>query len=187
LWLAADALPAPYREFVQLLVLTGPRRNEVSALVWQEIDFERKVWVLPEARAKNKVEHEVPLSDAACAILAAIPRIEGCDFVFSTNGRNAITAHYLIKKRLLIPPMPRWTMPDVRRTCATNLAGLGVALPVVEKLLNHTSGSFRGIVSAYQRFDYAAQKRAAMEAWSRYVETLVTEEAANVVPLRHGR
>jgi integrase len=185
LWLAADALPSPDREYVQLLILSGQRRTEVSAITWSEIDLERKIWVLPAVRAKNSTEHEVPLSELACEILRGIPRIDGCDFVFSVNGRGPISTHYLIKKRLdrLMPPMPPWTLHDIRRTVATGLAELGTQLPVIEKLLNHTGGSLRGIVGTYQRFDFREQKRIAMEAWARRVETLVTGETANVVPL----
>jgi hypothetical protein len=71
-------------------------------------------------------------------------------------------------------------MHDVRRTVASGLAGIGVALPVVEKLLNHTGGSFAGIAGVYQRFDFAGPKRVAMEDWARRIETLV-------IRIRHGK
>lgn len=86
------------------------------------------------------------------------------------------------------PDTPHWTLHDIRRTVATGMAALGVALPVVERLLNHVSGSFAGIVGVYQCHDYAEQKRAAMEAWAGHVEAIVTGEADdNIVPIRHGR
>ena len=43
---------------------------------------------------------------------------------------------------------------------------------VVEKLLNHTSGTFGGIVAVYQRHDFADEKRAAVEAWADFIVTL---------------
>jgi hypothetical protein len=49
------------------------------------------------------------------------------------------------------------------------MVGLGVNLPVIEKLLNHVSGSFAGIVKVYQRHSFADEKRAAMAAWARHV------------------
>jgi hypothetical protein len=52
---------------------------------------------------------------------------------------------------------------------------LGIALPVIEKVLNHSSGSFRGIVSTYQRHDYFTEKAQALEAWSSHVLALVRE------------
>jgi hypothetical protein len=53
------------------------------------------------------------------------------------------------------------------------MAKLGVSLPVIEKVLNHVSGSFAGIVSVYQRHDYASEKRAALQRWADHVSKLV--------------
>jgi hypothetical protein len=53
------------------------------------------------------------------------------------------------------------------------MAGLGIALPVIERILNHTSGTFGGIVGVYQRFEFADEKRAALEAWGKHVEGLL--------------
>jgi hypothetical protein len=64
---------------------------------------------------------------------------------------------------------------DLRHTVATRLASFGVRLEVTEKVLNHVSGSFGGIVSVYQKHDFDDQKREALEAWARYVELLVDD------------
>jgi integrase len=188
LWEAADAMAPPYSAFVQLLVLTGQRRSEVAGMAWREIDLEAKTWTLPAVRAKNGVEHQIPLSDLAVEILKALPRIDGSDFVLTISGQNAMRGFSAIKRRLdsLMPPdMPAWVFHDLRRTFASGLARLGINLPVIEKLLNHVSGSFAGIVGVYQRHSYDAEKRAAMAAWARHLEAIVTGEAVdNVVELR---
>ncbi len=44
-------------------------------------------------------------------------------------------------------------MHDLRRSAATGMARLGVGLPTIEKVLNHTAGSFGGIVGVYQRHE----------------------------------
>ena len=65
------------------------------------------------------------------------------------------------------------------------MAKLGINLPVIEKLLNHVSGSFAGIVGVYQRHSFADEKRAAMAGWARHVEAIVSgETAANVVSMK---
>jgi integrase len=94
----------------------------------------------------------------------------------------------LIKRRIdtLAPPMPSWVLHDIRRTVASGMARLGINLPVIEKLLNHVSGSFAGIVGVYQRHSFSDEKRAAITAWARHVEQIVTGEAGNVVQLRGG-
>ena len=83
------------------------------------------------------------------------------------------------------PQLPHWTLHDLRRTAATGMARLGINLPVVEKVLNHTSGSFRGVVGVYNRHSFDTERRHALDVWAAHVERLVTTEpGANVVPLK---
>ena len=63
------------------------------------------------------------------------------------------------------------------------MARLGVAVHVVEKLLNHVSGTFSGVVGVYQRHDFMAEKQAAARAWANFLDSLTAEKAANVVRL----
>jgi integrase len=181
-WEAADALEPVYAGFIKLLILTGQRLREVSEMEWKEIDLDAKLWTLPAARAKNSIEHSIPLSDQTVEILKACPRIAGSDFVFTINGRNPIRGTHSAKCRIdtLAPPMPSWVLHDIRRTVASGMARLGVNLPVIEKLLNHVSGSFAGIVGVYQRHSFADEKRAAMAAWANFVAHLVSGETTVV-------
>jgi integrase len=186
-WEAADALEPVYAGFIKLLILTGQRLREVSEMEWKEIDLDAKLWTLPAARAKNSIEHSIPLSDQTVEILKALPRIAGSDFVFTINGRNPIRGTHSVKRRIdtLAPPMPPWVLHDIRRTVASGMARLGINLPVIEKLLNHVSGSFAGIVGGYQRHSFADEKRTAMQTWARHVEAIVSGEAAgNVVSMK---
>jgi hypothetical protein len=64
------------------------------------------------------------------------------------------------------------------------MARLGISLPVIGKVLNHSSGSFAGIVAVYQRHSFADEKRNALEAWGKFVLSLIEGRPANVVPLR---
>ncbi len=70
--------------------------------------------------------------------------------------------------------MPPWVTHDLRRTCATGLQKLGVRLEVTEAVLNHASGSRAGIVSVYQKYRCAAEKRAALEQLAAHVEKIVS-------------
>jgi len=89
---------------------------------------------------------------------------------------------------LLPADMPPWRLHDLRRTCASGLARLGINLPVIEKVLNHSSGSFAGIVGVYQKHSFADEKRQALEAWGSFVTALVEGKPANkVVRLRRGK
>jgi integrase len=186
-WRAADALETPYNAFVKLLILTGARRSEVAGMMWREIDFDAKLWTLPAARAKNATEHQIPLSNSAIDVLRALPRIAGSDLVFTLSGRVPIRGFHVVKTRVdaLMPAGPSWTLHDLRRTFASGCARLGIAVHVVEAALNHRSGSIRGIAAIYNRYSYDVEKCAAMTAWARHVQAIVSgETAANVVSIK---
>jgi integrase len=174
-WQAADKIGWPFGTIVKLLMLTGQRKSEVTGMQWAELDLKGALWVLPADRVKNGQRHEVPLSGAVLAIIKDAPRIEGGEHVFTTNGTAPPSGFSKWKRRLdgLLPPdMPQWTLHDLRRSAASGMARLGISLPVVEKILNHVSGSFSGVAGIYQRHDFAAEKRAALEAWNAKVIAL---------------
>lgn len=188
-WKACDMSGWPFGPLVQLLILTGQRRDEVAAMRWSELDLDAKVWTLPKSRVKNGIEHSVPLSAATVAILKGLPRVKGSDgFVFTTTGTTAVSGFARAKERLdtlTIADMPHWTLHDLRRTFASGCARIGINLPVIEKILNHVSGSFRGIVGVYQRHEFADEKRSALEAWGRFVTELVSGgPAKNIVRIK---
>ena len=66
-------------------------------------------------------------------------------------------------------------MHDLRRTLATGMASLAVAPHVVERILNHTSGTFGGVASVYNRFGYLPEMRAALERWAIHVGSITGE------------
>jgi integrase len=175
-WQAADKIGGTFGPLVKLLALTGQRRDEIARLRWQEVDIENRLLTLPAERTKNNQPHEVPLSNAALAVLKRVPRITESPFVFTTNGGASPASGYSKGKRridaLLPADMPPWRLHDLRRTCASGLARLGINLPVIEKVLNHASGSFAGIVGVYQKHSFADEKRRALEAWGRHIQKL---------------
>ena len=84
-------------------------------------------------------------------------------------------------------PKP-WTLHDLRRTCASGMASLKIAPHVIEAVLNHKSGTIKGVARVYNRYDYAAEKRAALDAWARRLDAIVTgAEASNVVDFAKAR
>jgi integrase len=191
-WRAADKLGGTFSPLVKMLALTGQRRDEVARMRWEELDLDARLWTLPPARTKNNQPHEVPLSKAALVVLQNVPRIASSPFVLTTNGGGSPASGYSKNKRrldaLLPADMPPWRLHDLRRSCASGLARLGINLPVIEKVLNHSSGSFAGIVGVYQKHSFADEKRAALEAWGSFVTAVVEgKPASKVVRLRGKR
>jgi integrase len=171
-WQAADKEGHPFGTIVQLLILTGQRRGEVAGMQWSELDLESGLWTLPRERVKNGRRHEVPLPRQAIEILRnEVPRI-GDKYVFTINGTGAFGAFSKARGRLNVK-IPAWTVHDLRRTVASGMASLGANLVVIEKILNHVSGSLAGIVGVYQRHEYAEEKRAALQLWADHVDQLV--------------
>jgi integrase len=170
-WLAAEKEGYPLGSILQLLIITGQRRGEVTGMQWSELDLEPCTWSLPRERVKNDRRHEVPLSCQAITILRQLPRI-GDKYVFTLNGAEP-TNNFKAKDRLdRLANIPPWTVHDLRRTAASGMAKLGVSLVVIEKVLNHVSDSLAGV--AYQRHEYAEEKRAALQQWADHVEGLVS-------------
>jgi integrase len=183
-WEAAGKIGYPFGTMVRLLITTGQRRDEVAQIQWQEIDLDKRLWTLARERTKNDSVHEVPLNDIVLDILNTIPR-HGA-YVLSTDGGSTPSSNYSRNKcRLdsLLPGLTDWRLHDLRRTCATGLAKLGVPVHVTEALLNHKSGKISGIAAVYNRHDYKNEKIQALEAWGRHLDKLVTGKPAKVVSL----
>jgi integrase len=198
-WRAAGEAGSPYGTIVRLLILTGQRRGEVAGICGNEISEDLKTWTLPGGRTKNGSVHVVPLSSAARDLLEGLlpkdgteakrvlnewratgglvlPGAAGTSFSGWSKAtrslHNAIMAARVkatIEAGSKAPPLVPWTLHDLRRTVATGLQRLGVRLEVTEAVLNHISGTRGGIRGVYQQHDWAAEKRAALDAWAAHV------------------
>jgi integrase len=190
LWTETEALGSPFGPALQLLILTGQRLGEVAGMRWDELDTAARLWSLPKERVKNARSHTVPLSPQALAIIEGMPRIENCPYVFTANDRTAVSGFSKIKRRLdsrLPANMAPWRLHDIRRSTATGLARIGTDVAIIERVLNHAGGVFRGVVGTYQRHGFDDERRVALERWGRHVETLAAGEGSNVVELERGR
>jgi integrase len=188
-WLACDTLGPPFAPLFKLLCLTGQRREEVGGMRWAELHG--NVWTIPAPRVKNGREHALVLPEPALALIQSVPQIAGCPFVFSTTGRTSLSGYSEAKRRLDAAMLKQglaetgrpdfqiapWRLHDLRRTTASGMAKLGIALPTIEKVLNHVSGSFGGIVAVYQRHEFKAEKAAALKAWAEHVLTTADNTA----------
>ena len=171
-----------YGAIVKLLVLTGLRREEIGGLRWDEIDLDRELIHLPAERCKNKRPHDQPLSSAARAIIAALPR-EG-DQVFAAFGSWGRAKERLDRK--LGNDVAPWRLHDLRRLVSTTMHDkLGIQPHVVESILGHT-GHQSGTAGVYNKADYLDERRRALEKWADHVEGIVTGKrpAAQLVRLR---
>jgi integrase len=201
IWRAAGHAGAPYGSIIRLLILTGQRRGEVAGMTWNEISEDLMTWTMPGERTKNGVAHTVPLSAAARDLLKAalpeglkdeptsgslvLPGALGTPFAGWSKAKRALDkaimdarADAAAKAGAQPAPLVAWSVHDLRRTVATGLQRLGVRLEVTEAILNHISGSRGGISGVYQRHDWAAEKRAALDSWAAHVVSIVEGRGA---------
>lgn len=164
-----------------MLLATGQRRGEMAHMRWSEIDLDNKIWVIPTERSKNGKPHVVPLSAYALALLNEIPRFLDCDFVFTTTRRSPISGFSKALRRLwAATDATDWRLHDLRRTAASGMARASVPPHVVEKVLNHISGTISGVAAVYNRYAYDPEKRDALETWGASL-TELDRQAASVL------
>lgn len=178
-----------YGHIVRLLILTGARRDEIAGVRDSELQRDLRVWSLPAERTKNGLPHDVPLSSAALAELP--PARDDRDLLFG-RADGPFSGWSRCKERLDAriakashdgKPLAPWTLHDLRRSCATGMAEIGVQPHIVEAVLNHISGVRRGVAGIYNRAVYAAEKRDALNRWASHIEALISARPANVIAM----
>jgi len=182
---------------IQLATIT--RIGEVLGSRWENVDFERREWTLPDT--KNGKRHTVHLNDMALKQFEALRQHTGLtEWVFPASSLDGpvcpktVTKQVADRQRGDNAPMSgrskqtdslalvggQWRPHDLRRTGATLMAELGVLPDVIEKCLNHTEQT--KVKRIYQRAQYEAPMR---EAWQRLGErlALLANKPGNVVTL----
>jgi integrase len=209
-WRAAGKLEAPYRQFVQLLMVLGQRRGEVAGMRRDELSDDRALWTIGRARMKGALPHEVPLPAMARAILQSLPEPgEGkpqSPYVFESRRREgqpigafqeikeALDRHVLDARREAlhlaggdpaeVQPMTHWTMHDLRRTMRSNLSKLRLDPEICERVLAHIPA---GIRRTYDVHQYRDEKREVLNAWAARLQRIISAKptaGGKVVPLR---
>jgi integrase len=170
---AARQIGFPYGSIVELLAITGQRREEVGSMSWSEIDLPGRTWTIPAERSKNNKPHIVHLSDPALRLLKQVPRTG--ELVFSTNGRTPFQGFSKAKRQLDdLSGVTDWTLHDLRRTVVSGMARLGVQPHIADKVLNHQTGTISGIAAVYQRHEFLADRRHALDLWGAHVTALIS-------------
>lgn len=189
-WKASEEAGYPFGSLFRLLLLTGQRRDEIAQMRRSEVDLGAALWTLPKERSKNSKAHQIPLSPLALRIFEFTPIIEKSDFVFTTNGRTPVSGWSRTKRRfdaqmLAIgreergqdAAIPNWRLHDLRRTAASGMARLGQPVHVIEAVLNHKSGSIRGVAAVYNRYTYGLEKQYALREWDVFLRDLTQDNS----------
>jgi integrase len=170
---------------LRLLLLTGQRRGELALARWQDVTLTGKapVWRIPAEHSKTGAPHTVPLSPAAVREFETLHKYAGGSaFVFPTEDGKAAADGRLITrnvarnaKRFEAVGVQPFAAHDLRRTCRTGLAKLGVPHDVAERVLNHKLPAMRETYDKHQPLD---AMRAALVTWADHLATLEKKGAS---------
>jgi integrase len=169
--IAARQMPWPYGGIVEFLALTGQRREEVAQVKGEEFDGNTRTWMMPASRTKNRRAHIVHLSEPAWAVVSQ-HLSEG--YVFATSRAKNFQAFAKGKRSLdRLCGIKGWRLHDLRRTIVSGMARLGVPPHVADKILNHQAGTISGVAAVYQRHDFLAERKVALDLWGAHVQKII--------------
>ena len=170
---------------LEFLAMTASRSGEIRGAIWDELDLKAGLWIIPAERMKMSREHRVPLTSAARALLAALPRFEGSPYVFPAARGGQIsdmTISAVMRRQGFIDVRTgRTAVPHGLRSTFRDWAAERTEYPrdMAEIALAHNVGS--EVERAYRRGDMVEKRRSMMDAWSRFLRG---EQGQKIVGIR---
>lgn len=195
-WLGLEALPKVQASTLRFnLALAGQRPTQLLRADWRAFDWQEGTVLLEDGKGLGEArEHLLPLTPFALEQLKPLRELNDekkTPSPFTSDGKRGMTIDTLTKAVTEIArklhteaEIPLFTQRDLRRTVETMLQRLGVDKEVRAHLLSH--GRSKGVQGRhYERYDFLAEKRAALEKWARHLERVLDPEyKATVVPIR---
>lgn len=177
---------------LEFLALTAVRSGSVRFATWSEIDFNKKLWVIPAAHTKSRKEHRVPLPNQAIRLLSSLPRIADDSRVFPSPRGSHLSDMALsqlmrgMRERgeLLVEGVPHGFRSTFRDWAADQTSYSDEIRKVAS---GHTVGD--AVKQAYQRTDLLEKRRQLMAAWASFLDQAQFPQTASITPIRnlHGR
>jgi integrase len=166
---------------VKLLLLTMVRKSELTDATWDEINFTSGIWTIPAERMKRRNPHNVYLSRQAADMFIALRTCAGgsryvlpsrydADLPISNATLNQVTTSVSRVARAAGRPLADFSPHDLRRTASTLLHEAGYNTDWIEKCLAHEQ---RGVRAAYNKAEYAQQRRAMLQEWADMIDAWV--------------
>lgn len=169
---------------IKFILLTLVRKSELLHAKWDEIDKDKKLWVIPSSRMKKRRPLNVYLSLQAMEIIDSFEVYSmGSDLLIPGkyhNGKplsNAALNNVIdrIVRRINdkgIDFQP-FTVHDLRRTGSTLLHEAGYNSDWIEKCLAHEQQNVRAV---YNKAEYAEQRRKMLQEWADMVDEWIKEK-----------
>lgn len=165
-----------------LSLLTLVRKSELLRAKWEHIDFDKRVWFIPETKADSATGHSremlVYMSDQVIEIFKELKTIAGNEpYVFVGRKTGTHISHNAFntaqKAALALTDIPDFTIHDLRRTASTLLNEQGFNSDAIEACLNHVQRGVRGV---YNKATYEKERTVMLQKWSDYVFSVIYEQ-----------
>lgn len=179
---------------IALLLTLGVRKGELIAAQWNEFDFQEMIWHLPAERTKTGVKINIPISSSIKPIFEELfIRANGSDYVFPSRRaskrrqyisddtlNHALAKMFGQKVDSKKQPLPNilgehgiehFVVHDLRRTCRSLLAEMGVPSHIAERCLNH---KIKGVEGIYDRYDYFDERSNALNLLAEEITAIIS-------------
>jgi integrase len=187
IWRACKEENNDFSRVVQMLLLTGCRREEIARLRWTEINLDTGVLTISGERTKNRRTLELTLPSLAMEILRSQVRRADHDYVFGGRAGFGGYSYYTMALKTRIAEnegaLAEWRLHDLRRTFRSGLARIGVPPHVAELCVNHVKG---GVEAIYNKYRYEREIKNALAMWADHVAAIVEGSKSNIVALRQA-
>lgn len=172
---------------LEFLILTGVRSGSVRMADWSEIDFQRKLWIIPADHTKTKEEHRVPLQPQAIKLLKSLPRMAGTDKVFPSPTGKALSdmaLSQLMRGMRERGELSVEAVPHGFRSTFRNWSAEMTNYPdeIRRAASGHTVGD--SVKEAYQRTDLLDKRRHLMNEWANFLDLPPRNQEAKVTAIR---
>lgn len=199
---------ASWTEFNPAVARALRQRKKDERIVWTKFSAEQLQWIIPAERMKGEDgearPHLVSLTADILQILESLPLFKKGGFLFSTtfgqkptcigdkikkkiDARMLRTLKALARRRGDDPSkveLAHWVNHDIRRTVRSNLSRLRVTEEAREAVIAHARPGIKGV---YDVYDYADEKREALELWTARLRSIVEPSTGNVIQLEAAR
>ncbi|MGH6865633.1 MAG: tyrosine-type recombinase/integrase [Methyloceanibacter sp.] len=187
IWSAATDCSSSFGAIVKACLLTGQRKAKIAEMKWADVDFDSGVWTIATEPREKGNPGLLKLPQMAIDLIAAQPTLIGNPHVFaSASSRKQEHGHFHAwsqrKRQLdrLLPPMPPWTIHDLRRTARSLLSRIGVNRDIAERVMGH---AIAGVEEIYDRHRYANEMADALSRLAAEIERILNP-SAKIVALR---
>lgn len=191
---------------IALLVCLGVRKGELTQAKWEEFDFDNNEWHLPAERTKTKAAIIIPLSDHIIPWFKELHvKANGSEFLFPSRrvskqkndesrghisndtlnhalakafGKKVDSGKVASSNLLGKAGVEYFVIHDLRRTCRSLLAEIGIPNDIAERCLNHKRKKIEG---TYDQYNYLKERAVALDKLASMVAPMVNNET-NVTP-----